>query len=83
MREALRIPRQALVVRGRDEGVFVLLDNVAHFTEIETGLAEADWIEVTAGLEPGDTVATMGANLLRDGDSVRLVGGEQNEETPS
>lgn len=80
-RKALRIPRQALVVRGLDEGVFVLRDGTAHFTEIKTGLAEADWIEVTAGLQPGDTVATMGANLLHDGDTVRVVGGKQNEET--
>lgn len=80
-RKALRIPRQALVVRGLDEGVFVLRDGTAHFTQIKTGLAEADWIEVTAGLQPGDTVATMGANLLHDGDTVRVVGGKQNEET--
>jgi len=82
-REALRIPRQALVVRGRDEGVFLLRDGVAHFTQIKTGLAEDDWIEVTAGLEPGDTVATMGANLLHDGDPVRVLGDKRNEETPS
>jgi len=82
-REALRIPRQALVVRGQDEGVFVLRDDVAYFTKIKTGLAEADWIEVTAGLEAGDTVATMGANLLRDGDPVRVLGGKRSEETPS
>lgn len=82
-RKALRIPRQALVVRGVDEGVFLLRDGIAHFTEIKTGLAEADWIEVTAGLESGDTVATMGANLLHDGDSVRVIGGKQNEETSS
>jgi len=82
-REALRIPRQALVVRGLDEGVFLLRDDVAHFTEIKTGLAEADWIEVTAGLEPGDIVATMGANLLHDGDPVRVIGAKQSEETPS
>ncbi len=82
-REALRIPRQALVVRGEDEGVFVLRDDVAYFTEIETGLSEADWIEITSGLNPGDTVATMGANLLRDGDPVRVVGSQDSEESES
>ncbi len=82
-REALRIPRQALVVRGQDEGVFVLREDVANFTEIDTGLSEADWIEVTAGLQPGDTVATMGANLLKDGDPVRVVGAKENEDTSS
>ena len=82
-REALRVPRQALVVRGRDEGVFVLRDDVAHFTKIDTGLSEDDWIEVTAGLQPGDTVATMGANLLKDGDPVRVIGARDSEDTPS
>jgi RND family efflux transporter MFP subunit len=82
-RQALRIPREALVVRGEDQGVYVLKDDKAHFTLIEIGLAEADWIEITAGLEVGDQVATMGANLLRDGDAVSIIGAKPRAESTS
>ena len=80
-REALRIPRQALVVRGEQQGVFVIADDVVRFREIQIGLAEDDWLEVTGGVEVGETVATMGANLLRDGDPVRVTGRRGRQET--
>ena len=82
-RQALRVPRVALVVRGEDEGVYVLRDDTAHFTKIRTGLSEADWIEITEGLAVGDVVATMGANLLRDGDPVRVIGEQASEDSTS
>lgn len=72
-REALRIPRQSLVVRGDRQGVFVVEDNIVTFREIGTGLAEDDWVEVASGLAIGDTIAALGANLLRDGDKVRVA----------
>lgn len=80
-REALRIPRDALVVRGQQQGVFLVNEATASFREIQIGIAEDDWVEVTAGLELGDTVATLGANLLRDGDPVRVSGRRASEET--
>lgn len=81
-RDALRVPRQALVVQGERQGVYLIRDEVAEFTEIKIGLAEADWIEVTEGLEVGDRVATLGANLLRHGDRVNVIG-SQSEESAS
>jgi len=80
-REALRVPRQALVVRGEQQGVFVISEDVARFREIRIRLAEDEWLEVTEGLQVGETVATMGANLLRDGDPVRVSGGRGSQET--
>ncbi|NKB86775.1 MAG: efflux RND transporter periplasmic adaptor subunit [Acidobacteria bacterium] len=80
-RDALRVPREALVVRGQDEGVYVISEEVAHFTVVRTGLSEENWIEITEGLEAGDTVATMGANLLRDGDAVRVIGAPSAQDS--
>lgn len=82
-RKALRIPRSALVVRGQRQGVFVIDQNVARFHELEIGLTETDWVEVVSGLQAGDTVATLGANLLRDGDPVRVVGESTNAQETS
>ena len=81
----LRIPRQALVVRGEQQGVFIISDDIATFREIRVGLTGEDWIEIATGLQPGETVATMGSNLLRDGDSVRVsgAGASRSEEETS
>lgn len=71
----LRIPRQALVVRGDTQGVYRIDDeDRAQFQAIQVGLSEANWVEVTEGLSPGDTVITLGSNLLKDGDVVRVAG---------
>jgi RND family efflux transporter MFP subunit len=80
-REALRVPRVALIVRGEASGVYLIREETAHFTEIRTGLTEADWIEITEGLQAGDQVATMGANLLRDGDPVRVIGATSEDKS--
>jgi RND family efflux transporter MFP subunit len=71
----LRVPRQALVVRGETQGVYRIdEESRAQFQPIQIGLAEANWVEVTAGLSAGDTVITLGSNLLKDGDVVRVAG---------
>jgi RND family efflux transporter MFP subunit len=72
-REALLIPRDALVYRSNRPGVFVVETNVVRFQPIETGLTEGGRIEVLAGLTEKETVVTRGANLLKNGDSVEVV----------
>lgn len=76
---ALRVPRDALVVRGEDEGVYVLEDDIAVFRVVRVGLTQGDWIEITEGLAPGELVATLGSNLLNDGDPVRVAGAIRQE----
>lgn len=72
-REALLIPRDALIYRGEQPGVFSIENDTAHFIPLETGLTKEDQVEVLSGLEAGQTVITAGANLLKDGDRVRLA----------
>jgi RND family efflux transporter MFP subunit len=72
-KEALLIPRDALVYRGNRSGVFVVESDVVRFQTIETGITEADRIEVRTGLTEGATVVTRGANLLKNGDAVQIM----------
>jgi membrane fusion protein (multidrug efflux system) len=72
-REALLIPRDALVYRSNRPGVFVVESEVVRFQSIETGLTEGNRIEVLSGLSEKETVVTRGANLLKNGDSVKIV----------
>lgn len=55
------------------KGVFVIRDGKARFIPVETGIADQRYIEVTSGLEPGDSVVSGPYRVLRsvnDGDPV-------------
>lgn len=72
-RETTLLPRDALVYRGDQPGVYVIESELAKFIALETGLTQDDKVEVIAGLKAGDTVITRGSNLLKDGDRVRVM----------
>jgi multidrug efflux pump subunit AcrA (membrane-fusion protein) len=73
-REALLVPRDALVYRNERQGVFVLADGeTARFHPVETGLTEGDQVEVMVGITAADTIVTKGANLLQNGDAVQVL----------
>jgi RND family efflux transporter MFP subunit len=72
-REALLIPREALVYRGDRPGVFVVDSERALFRSVTTGLNENKHIEVVDGLSQAEMIVARGANLLKNGDPVRIV----------
>jgi HlyD family secretion protein len=79
-RETTLLPRDALVYRGDQPGVYVVESEKAKFIALETGLTQEDKVEVISGLEAGATVITRGSNLLKDGDPVRVMGKGQQEQ---
>jgi RND family efflux transporter MFP subunit len=84
-RETLLIPRDALIYRGDQPGVYDIEDGAARFLTVETGLTQEDKVEVLGGLQAGQTIITRGANLLKDGDRVRVLnaggqGGPRRQE---
>ncbi|MBL8175635.1 MAG: efflux RND transporter periplasmic adaptor subunit [Bryobacterales bacterium] len=81
MREAVLIPREALVYRGTQPGVFLLDRQRALFRAIETGGSMGDDVEVMGGLDVGTTIVTRGASMLREGDQVKITGSESDKLT--
>ena len=75
IRQAVLIPREALVYRGQQPGVF-LLDHAERpvFHGVETGLSRGEDVEVLARLDAGVTIVTRGASMLNDGDQIRVAG---------
>jgi len=63
--KALTVPREA-VVRDREDRPLVFVASGGRFEErkVATGEEGPGWIEITTGLEPGDTVVTKGAYEL-------------------
>jgi RND family efflux transporter MFP subunit len=73
-RETTLLPRDALVYRGDQPGVYLIEKDAAKFLPVETGLTQEDKVEVVSGLKVGDVVITRGSNLIKDGDRVRVSG---------
>jgi HlyD family secretion protein len=82
---AVAVPQEAVLsdaaeFRGKEVArrhVFVLADGRAHRREVSTGASDDEFVEITAGLRPGDQVVTGPAKvlrLLREGDSVAASG---------
>ncbi|MBI1356134.1 MAG: efflux RND transporter periplasmic adaptor subunit [Acidobacteria bacterium] len=74
-RQATLIPRDGLVYRGQQPGVYVLEDeNKPVFRPIETGMTRENQVEVLANLDPGTKIVGRGATMLRDGDRIAVAG---------
>lgn len=79
-KNAVIIPENALLKNAQGESVVFILqkkeskDNIgtAKRQIVETGYSYNDQIEVTKGLEPGETLIVEGAKNLRDGQEVKI-----------
>ncbi len=77
--QALAVPSAALIQRQGVNGVFVVEAESARFADIETGIKDGDWTQLT-GLTEGQQVVTLGHHLLSDG--VRVAPSDGNDEIP-
>jgi len=77
---ALLIPQESVIADDEQRHVFVVRDELALRTPLETGLRAGDDIEVLSGLATGDNVVTRGHQKLRDKAPVRLQ--QQKPEKP-
>ncbi|SFW37675.1 efflux RND transporter periplasmic adaptor subunit [Chitinophaga sancti] len=67
MPDALMIPSQAVIPGTRDKKVIIADQGKAKFVVVETGLRDADNVQITNGLSKGDTVITSGMLQLKPG----------------
>ena len=72
-RQALLIPRDALVYRGQQPGVYVVASRRPEFRSIETGATQGQQIEVLSNLAAGTKIVNRGAAMLTEGDQIRVV----------
>jgi len=66
-RNALWVPKSAIVNLGQKRLVFLLKDKIFAAINIKTGLQSADQIEVLSGIDQSSTIA-LNASLLTDSD---------------
>ena len=74
MREALIVPRDALVLRPGGMSVFLIdQDNQSSQVEVTTGIGTSDKIEVFGEIAEGDRVVIRGNERLRPGQTVNVL----------
>jgi membrane fusion protein, multidrug efflux system len=71
---ALTVPRAAVVDIEGKRGVYQIEQDVARFREVQTGLTDAERVEILGGLAEGATVVTTGSVAIRDGERVQVAG---------
>ena len=69
------IPEEALVVQGDDKFVYIVDEKEKQVarTRIEIGQRRDGLVEVTNGLQSGETIVTEGTHRLRDGAKIRIA----------
>ena len=70
---AVMVPTSAIRTEGDTNSVFVIRDGAAHQLMVQLGLLENGIIQVKAGLNEGDVVATSNLDTLTDGVLVRQM----------
>lgn len=70
-RGTLVVPEQAVVLRPAGSVAYVLEGETVKERPVQTGLLRSGELEITKGLQAGETVAVDGASLLSEGARVR------------
>ncbi len=65
-KDALLIPTQALIPSDQNKSVILARNGKAHFVDVKTGVRRASNIEITQGLQAGDTIITTGILFLKE-----------------
>lgn len=72
-KNALTVPRSAVVTEDGESAVYVVQAGVAHRVPVTLGYIDGERVEVLRGLANGDSVVTLGQNSLKDGTKVAVV----------
>lgn len=67
----MTVPRNAVLQDEQGAYVFRVVDGKGQRVAVTTGLESDQWIEITSGLNPGESVVSLGNYELRDGMPVR------------
>jgi membrane fusion protein, multidrug efflux system len=66
-KNALLVPTQAIIPEEQNKSVIVAKKGKAHFINVKTGVRRASSVEITEGIQPGDTVIITGLLFLKEG----------------
>jgi membrane fusion protein, multidrug efflux system len=65
--KALMIPTYAIIPQEDNKILIVAHGGKAKFIKVKTGMRKASTVEITQGIQPGDTIVTSGLLFLKEG----------------
>ncbi|MDA0225791.1 MAG: efflux RND transporter periplasmic adaptor subunit [Proteobacteria bacterium] len=80
--EAVWVPEQSIVPRGRDNFVFRIVAGKADRVKVQLGMRKVGEVEVVKGIAAGDLVVTEGAERIRPGSAVAVMGAKPKPTAP-
>jgi membrane fusion protein (multidrug efflux system) len=66
-KNALLVPTQSIIPQEQAKSIIIARGGKAHFITVITGIRNASNIEITKGIQPGDTIITSGLLFLKEG----------------
>lgn len=69
---AILVPTQAIIPQAKGKKVIIIKAGKAVFTDVTTGVRNADKIQIISGLYPNDTIAVTGLMSLRPDNKVAV-----------
>jgi membrane fusion protein (multidrug efflux system) len=72
-KNALMVPTQAIIPREREKQLIVARSGKAQFVKVKTRIRQESMIEVTEGIQPGDTVVTTGILFIKPGVGLKFA----------
>jgi membrane fusion protein (multidrug efflux system) len=69
---AVMVPSQCIIPSARTKQLLLYRNGTPEFVSVTTGLRNAENVQITSGLQPGDTVITTGLLFIRKDSKVKL-----------
>ena len=70
---ALMLPTEAIIPILKGQKVFIAKNGKAEERKVLTGYRNAAMVEITDGLQPGDSVITTGIMSLKPGSDLKII----------
>jgi len=71
-RKGIMVPTNAIIPDALSNQVVVVRHNKAAFVNVETGLRNANLVELTSGVNPGDSIIVSGMLFVRPNAAVKV-----------
>ena len=79
-RQGILVPSNAIIPDALSSQLVVVHRNKAVFTNVETGSRDAKFVEITKGLNPGDSVVVSGMLFVRPNSAVKVKNAKKINE---
>ena len=79
-RQGIRVPSNAIIPDALSSQIVVVHKNKAVFTSVETGIRDARFVEITKGLNQGDSVIISGMLFVRPNSPVKVKNAKKLSE---